>query len=440
MYTYDIGRHHNLCPIQSLKSEMGNSSLGSATNPICFDSNLSRNSVTPEFWDIHAISPPFANNAISIAVIMLLFLIIGLPSNIIIIASIIKQKLYRETTHILLLNLAISDVLVCLLVLPLSMVTGFAGGYIFGDSDFIRCQVCQTGVIFVALTVFAVNILAVITLDRFIVFKFPLHHTRYITKPRVIIIVAVLWVVSIFESVLPLFGFGSISFSFSLSSCTVNLFGEGRLTNNINYGLLLLLLNLIPIVIIIVFNIWIACIVSKQIKIVYRTRRSFGNKEELRKYNQGLRKQIHRKKNRKQIVLVRAFGGILLSTILVWVPMAFHVVIINFVTVPVGFLSFAFLSFIMHSVLHPLIEGCFIPEIKTSFKRVLGITFLTDLVKRRRKKRKESAAVVFNLNQLELYNEEKGCFSKCYELFNAGAIPESQVPGPESPTRIELNV
>jgi hypothetical protein len=414
---------------------MGNSSLGSSSNVQCFDPNLSRDSVSPEFWDIKAVSPAFADNAIVTAFVILLFIIIGLPSNIIVIVSIIQQKLYREATHIMLLNLAISDALVCLLVMPLAVVAGFAGDYIFGNSDYVRCQVCQTGVIFIALTIFAVNILAAITLDRFMIFKFPLRYSRYVTASRVTIIVIILWIISIFESVLPLFGFGEVTFAFSLSVCTLNVI-------ELNYVMMILLLNLIPVVIIIIFNIWIACIASKQVKTVYRTRRSFGNKEELRKYNQGLRKEIRKKKNRKQLVLVRAFGAILISTTIVWIPTVIHVVnTFIFSEIPLGFYSFAFLSFIMHSVLDPVIEGCFIPEIKMSFKKVLGIVYIKTKVKKMLKRRKESLALSFNL---DLDDEENGrCTRRCCELFNIAALPESlgvekddaSVPG--SPTIIE---
>lgn len=407
---------------------MGNSSIGSMSRNVqCFDPNLSRNSVASEFWDVQAISTAYRDNSIATAVIMLLFILVGLPSNIIIIVSIIQQKLYRETTHILLLNLAISDTLVCLLVMPPMIVTGFAGGYIFGDSDYVRCQVCKTGIIFVALTVFAVNILGVITLDRFIVIKFPLRHDNFVTVPRVIIIVIFLWMLSIFEAVLPLFGFGEITFAFSLTACSVNLYGEGKLTSNINYMILLVGLALIPLVIIIVFNIWLACLVSKQIKIVYRTRRSFGNKEELRQYNEGLRKQIHKKKNRKQMVLVRAFGAILLSTVIVWAPLVFHTVISIFVdSFPLGIFSFVFISFLTHSVLHSLMEACFIPEIKMTFKKVLGLSFLHEQLKRLlKKKRKESIAVGFDL---DIDEEERGCSSRLRgycELCSLAVIPGS---------------
>ena len=136
---------------------MGNST--SILSISCNVENLSRNSVTPEYWDSASISGEFSANSTAIAVILLLFLLVGLPANVVIIVSILHQKLYKEATHILLLNLAISDLLFCVLIIPINVTAGFAGGYIFGGSDYVRCQVCKTGVIFTALSVFSVNIL-----------------------------------------------------------------------------------------------------------------------------------------------------------------------------------------------------------------------------------------------------------------------------------------
>lgn len=411
--------------VQLKKLTMGNSSFGSsATHVNCFDPNLSRNSVSAEFWDVHAVSSDFTASSLATATIMLLFILVGAPSNIMIIVSIIQQKLYMETTHILLLNLAISDVMVCLLVMPFVVVTGFSGEYIFGESDYIRCQVCQTGIIFIGLTVFSVNILAVITLDRFIVIRYPLRHDHFITAPRVVIVVIALWMISIFQCVLPLFGFGAITFAFSFATCVFSM--------NNSYAIFVVALALIPIAVTIFFNIWLACIVSKQIKIVYRTRRTFGNKEELRQYNEGLRKQIHKRKNKKQLVLVRAFGAILLSNIIVWMPLVLHTIILLFADpdiLPLGLYSFVFVSFIMHSVLHPLIEACFIPEIRKTFKTVLGISFFKkQLIKLKKKAKGEERKVsITSTTQFELYTDEepRGCFRGCCELCTVAAIPES---------------
>ena len=95
---------------------------------------------------------------------MLLFVLIGLPANAVIIVSTLRKS-RKDITRILLLNLAVSDFLVCLLVMPFTVVAGFAGGFIFGNSDYIRCQVCQTGVIFMILTILSVNILGLISVD-----------------------------------------------------------------------------------------------------------------------------------------------------------------------------------------------------------------------------------------------------------------------------------
>ena len=150
---------------------MGNSSIGFVVTHSCKDDNISRSSITPEYWDSAGISEAYKVNSFALAVIMLIFLLIGLPANATIIVTIIYRKLYKETTYILLLNLAISDFLVCLLVLPFQIIAGFAGGYIFGESDYRRCQVCQAGLILTALTVFSINMLAFMSIDRFVFIK-----------------------------------------------------------------------------------------------------------------------------------------------------------------------------------------------------------------------------------------------------------------------------
>ena len=367
---------------------MGNSSLPFQLSYSCNDDNISRNSVTPEYWSSHTINFEYTSGSVTTAVFMLLFMLIGLPGNALIIVSIIQQRLYKEVTHILLLNLAISDFLVCLLIMPFTVVAGFTGDYVFGGSDYTRCQVCQTGVMLTSLAILSVNILALISLDRFIFIKFPLRYENWITVPRVIVAIVLAWIVSILEGIVPLFGLGEIQYAFSFATCVINLNKQ----TSLYYGVLLVLLALVPIIVTIVTNVWTACIVRNQIMKVYRTRRSFGNKEELRQYNQGLRKEIHKKRNRKQLVLRRAFGAILISNIVVWIPCVIHVIVLTIIDtnlVPVAIYCLVFICFLSHTVIHPFVEGCFIPEIKLTIKKFLGITVCTKKIK----KRKESSAI-----------------------------------------------
>lgn len=334
----------------------------------CFDSNLSRNSVTPEYWNSLDISDDLNNSTIFLAVALFLFLLVGLPSNVIIIVSIIQQNLYREPTHILLLNLAISDFLLCLLLMPLGMATGFASGYVLGDSDYVRCQVCQTGLVLTALTLIAVYILCLLSVDRFIFIKFPLRYNRYVTVPRVLVLVTLSWILAISLALLPLSGFGEIRYAFSVATCVVSFIGRSE---NIYYAIILVGQAIIPILITIVINIWIACTVRKKIKIVYKLRTSLYKAGDL-----SAQKQLQKRKKTKQFALVRVFGVMVLTNFIVWTPMVILTILLAIIEetrVPIWFYTFSYLSFFLHSILHPLIEGCFIPEIKMTFKNILGI-------------------------------------------------------------------
>ena len=341
----------------------------------CTDANLSEDSLTSVYWDTANISSELKITSIVMATILLLFLIIGLPSNVILIISIICKHL-KQPTHILLLNLAISDVLVCSIFIPFGIVSGYAGGFVLGSNDRLRCQVCQfNGFVFSAVTIASLNTLGLISIDRFVYFKYPLSYHRYVTATKTVFVILLVWLFSAVQSILPLFGFGTIRYTYSTCSCMVYLYGRTHITKNVYYMLLLVLLGLFPVITMVVTNVWIIIIVRKQIKKLYKTRRSFGNKGELKNHQQSLKKEISKTKNKKQLALFRAFGMILIANGITWVPVIILTIIYLTANqdddVPFGFIIFTFLSFISHSVLHPIIEGCLIPEIKTSFKKVL---------------------------------------------------------------------
>ena len=78
----------------------------------CADGNgLSSNSVTIEYWDSSNEEDKIP--ALVTAAITLCFMLVGLPSNLVIIVAILWKHLYRQPTYILLLNLAIVDLSSC---------------------------------------------------------------------------------------------------------------------------------------------------------------------------------------------------------------------------------------------------------------------------------------------------------------------------------------
>ena len=326
--------------------------------------------MTPEYWGTHSISGDYRNSTMVTGALILLFMLIGLPGNTVIIVCIIKQRLFKEVTHLLLLNLAVSDFLLCLLVMPFTVVAGFAGGYVLGGSDYTRCQVCQqTGVILTFTTSLSIKILCLMSLDRFIFIKFPLYYSRWVTLRKVIIAIILAWLLSSIEALPPVFGFGLIKYGYATSSCYISFFTKASF--GIEYTLLLVAISTIVVIVTIVTNIWIACITRKQIWGVYGSQLT-SSKEENK--NQAIKKRTRKKMMKKQMVLIRAFGGILLANIIVWFPMIIFAVVLQVVdkvSIPLGIYVCIYLSLIMHSVVHPLIEAYFIPEIRIAICKAL---------------------------------------------------------------------
>ena len=353
---------------------MGNSSTSHLpSNVSCADVILSSDSVTTEYWDTASINPDFKIASIVMATILLLYVIIGVTSNVILIAFIISKHL-KEPTHILLLNLAISDVLLCGLLIPFGIVSGYTGGFVFGSSDKMRCQVCQFGLVITVLSVASLNTLGVISVDRFVYFKYPISYHRYVTATKTVIVIILVWLFSALQSMLPLLGFGEIRYTHSICLCNVYLYGRTHITKNIYYVFLLLLLGLFPVITMLVTNVWIIIIVKVQIKKLYKIRKSFRNRNEWLNHQQSLRKEIRKNKNRNQLALLRTFGMILIANLVTWLPLALHSIasfIVDADDIPIGVYMFVFFSFISHFILHPIIQGCLIPELKARLKKTL---------------------------------------------------------------------
>ena len=175
---------------------------------------------------------------------------------------------------------------------------------------------------------------------------------------------------SLVQAILPLIGFGEIRYSYSICFCQVYFIDSKNGTNNIYYILLLAILSLLPIIVIIVTNIWIVIIVKKHLKNLYKVRKSFGNRKELQDHLQTMKREITTTKNKKQVALLRVFGTILGANVITWVP----AVVLAFAHLKreewlIGIYIFVFLTFISNSIIHPIVEGYFIPELKKSFDK-----------------------------------------------------------------------
>ena len=340
-------------------------SLNSSSLYSCYDGRgLSSNSVTVDYWDTSGgdLRPP----ALATAILTFSFILVGIPSNILILVSILRKHLYREPTYVLLLNLAIANLLMCILVMPFTVISGFAGGFIFGTTDWIRCRVCQSAFALVCLALFDLHIVALISVDRYMFVKYPFKYYSVVSIRRVVILTLGLWVFCVLMSLCPLFGFGDIHYGFTISACKIRLDGSTTVTKNIYYGVLVAVeLLVIPMPVLVFTNSSIIWTVQKHLRRIYATKKEVGCSHE--EMVSKILKDFERTKHKKQLQLIKVFGGILVGHVVTWLPVIIYVFRVairgqDHFTALDG--VFAYTSFIFFPVLHPILEACLIPEVR----------------------------------------------------------------------------
>ena len=192
-------------------------------------SNYSQDNVTSGSWSIN---PYFRVATLTMSGFLILFMLIGIPWNLLLIVIIIKKRLFKQPAILLLLNLAITNLLLCLLVMPMNIIPALAGEFIFGSSDYARCQVCHLILIMSILLLMSVHNIALLSLDRFLYVKKPLQYQNIVTLKRVIAILVLCWLVFTAFSILPVFGVGLVNFEEAIAACVLTWAVKGL---NIHY-------------------------------------------------------------------------------------------------------------------------------------------------------------------------------------------------------------
>ncbi len=324
----------------------------------CFDDDLNSTHVTPQRW-----MTSDEQSGMATAIVLLIYVLIGLPLNLFIVVSMLWKKLYRQPAHILLLNLALNEFFMCATYLPINIISGFAGEYIFGSNDIQRCHVCQTGIIFVIFLNFGLHILAFISLDRFLFFRFPFQYTKYVTIKTTVVTVVLLWIFCIVISIPPLFGFGEYRFTQSISTCSLYFLDTSGVTDNVFYEVFAILEAFVfPVTLLVVTSVGMITIVCKQLKKIYGS----YNLEAMGEETEG---RLRREKGKKRFQVVKVYGAIMLSNLLTWSPNVLNIaVIFAFCERPFRikheFFISNYLLVLSSVVIHPLLQTGLIPEIR----------------------------------------------------------------------------
>ena len=345
----------------------------------CFQ-NVSSDSLHETEWNVNQPGDPFSatTNGYIVSSFMLLFLLVGLPWNIMVVAIILKKHLFMQPVVMLMLNLAVSNFLIYFFVMPYNIITGFAGEYVFGGSDSSRCRVCQTGVAIVLFPIVSTHTLSLMSVDRFIYLKKPLTYHLIITPLRMLAAIIGIWVLSILLSLPPLFGFGQVRFSHTVATCVVFIDRETHIAPNYLYVILLLAEGALPFLILCVMYVWIIFITRKHLMI--NLRRSLATSHTSQQQHAvESRSGILKEHSRHQLHLVQVFSAVFTSNIVTWlplIPLVISVAVLEPGGVPTVVFSLAYLIYMSSTVIHPILQSYLIHDIRTAMVSCFKMTRL----------------------------------------------------------------
>ena len=316
--------------------------------------------ITSELWLVEE-----KKDGLVFASFLLLFFVVGLPLNLLVVVTIVKEKLYTQPTIILLLNLVLTDLILIVFHIPFQVAVGIAGEYNIGENDYERCWTCNIGgVMNIIFQLNVISTIALMSFDRFLFVYKPLKYERIITIFRTMLVLALTWIITIVVAILPLVGYGDNIFIPFLLSCS----SDSSLVTG-DYAVVGLVYGILCFIAIVVFNIWLSCIVMKNIRAVYNvnglpaTSSSDGDK---------LYASMKKKRHQKQLHLVRVFGGLLCVSVITWLPVLILTIVQIAGEQPPQVLTnifFVFLSSLV--ILHPFVETLLIKEVWKPFKKMI---------------------------------------------------------------------
>ena len=331
--------------------------------------NVSSNSTSDFAWIVKHPDNEVPGVGYGVAAVVSLLLLLAVPWNLLVIIAILRKRLYTQPAVMLLLNLTVTNLLFSLLVMPFNIFAGIKGEYVFGNSDQQRCAVCQTGIFVIILPWVSLHTLALISMDRFIYLKRPMKYSTIVTKWRMLVTIAAIWVLCTVLALPPLFGFGEINFAYTVATCVPILVGETHIAPNYIYVSLLLTEVSIPIIILFVMYVWIVCIIRSSL--IRKLKRSLSlskkNKKKAKSVKSIAASRAHAKSQQRMVWL---FGAIFTANIVTWLPMvglAISVAVLG--TAPSLAYTIPFLTYLSETVIHPVLVVCLMRDIKSDISK-----------------------------------------------------------------------
>ena len=146
--------------------------------------------------------------------ILILLITVAFLGNVMICVTVCKSRRLRSVPNMLVTNLAVSDILMAIMCMPISLRVLIASKWPFGS---VACDL-QGVFIFSFGIVSQVN-MSVIAVNRYFAVCRPLDNKFIFTKRNTLIVIALLWLLPSIASVPPLLGWGYYAFNPGKAFC-----------------------------------------------------------------------------------------------------------------------------------------------------------------------------------------------------------------------------
>ena len=296
--------------------------------------------------------------AVAVGVLMILS---TTANTIIIIHALIKASNLKQSSVILLFNLALANLLMSVLFMPTLFITLVAERWVFGATAQQKNGTCMfIGFVFAYSTSVSVHTLAAISFDRFLFIVKPLVHKKVMKFWVIWLLVALIWFVGLVTSITPFVGLGRYAFSSTASAC-LPLWST-------RFVIFLLVESTLPFGIITVTTVWTFIFTRSFIRTHYRVSRAStinenesGGHTDNSVYNMKLKK------------VFGIFGSLLVVNMVCFVPFIVTGIagfIVGFDNFPTGVYATVLFLYLLNNVGNPLVQSLFRPDMKMLFLKL----------------------------------------------------------------------
>ncbi|XP_027758442.1 5-hydroxytryptamine receptor 2C [Empidonax traillii] len=153
------------------------------------------------------------------ALLILVVILLTIGGNILVIMAVSLEKKLQNATNFFLMSLAVADMLVGILVMPVSLVA-----VLYDYAWPLPKQLCPIWIsLDVLFSTASIMHLCAISLDRYVAIRNPIEHSRFNSRTKAIMKIAAVWTISIGISMpIPVIGLQDDSRVFVNGTCVLN--------------------------------------------------------------------------------------------------------------------------------------------------------------------------------------------------------------------------